>query len=52
MRVLAAPMKYPEVFRERAVRMAVDVRPDPVTRPEPLQRVGERVGINPETLYL
>src|SRR5665647_1823793 len=50
MRVMAAPRKYPEELRERAVRMAVDARRDPVTRPGALQRVGEQLGINPETL--
>jgi len=30
--------------------MAVDARRDPVTRPGALQRVGEQLGINPETL--
>ncbi len=50
MRVVAAPRKYPEELRERAVRMAVDARRDPVTRPGALQRVGEQLGINPETL--
>ena len=30
--------------------MAVDARRDPVTRPGALQRVGEKLGINPETL--
>jgi transposase len=50
MRVMAAPRKYPEELRERAIRMAVDARRDPVTRPGALQRVGEQLGINPETL--
>ena len=47
---MAAPRKYPEELRERAIRMAVDARRDPVTRPGALQRVGEQLGINPETL--
>ena len=47
---MVAPRKYPEELRERAVRMAVDARRDPVTRPGALQRVGEQLGINPETL--
>src|SRR5665811_2602544 len=50
MRVMAALRKYPEELRERAVRMAVDARRDPVTRPGALQRVGEQLGINSETL--
>ena len=30
--------------------MAVDARRDPATRPGALRRVGEQLGINPETL--
>lgn len=41
---MAAPRKYPDELRERAIRMAVDLRRDPATR------VGEQLGINPETL--
>ena len=41
---------YPEELRERAIRMAVDLRRDPATRTGPLKRVGEQLGINPETL--
>jgi len=48
---MAALRKYPEELRERAVRMAVDARRDPVTRPGALQRVSEQLGINPETLH-
>ena len=47
---MAAPRKYPEELRERAVRMAVDLRRDPATRTAALRRVGEQLGINPETL--
>jgi transposase len=47
---MAAPRKYPEELRERAIRMAVDLRRDPATRPGALRRVGEQLGINPETL--
>jgi transposase len=50
MRLMAAPRKYPEELRERAVRLAVDARRDPVTRAGALRRVGEQLGINPETL--
>ena len=45
-----APRKYPEEFRERVVRMAVDARRDPVSRPDAVRRVAEQLGINPETL--
>ena len=47
---MPAQRKYPEELRERAVRMAGDARRDPVTRPGALQRVGEQLGISPETL--
>jgi transposase len=47
---LAAPRKYPEELRERAIKMAVDLRRDPATRSGALRRVGDQLGINPETL--
>ncbi len=47
---MAAPRKYPEELRERAIRMALDLRRDPVTRTGALRRVGDQLGINPETL--
>ncbi len=47
---MAAPRRYPEELRERAIRMAVDLRRDPTTRKGALARVGGQLGINPETL--
>jgi len=47
---MAAPRKYPDEFRERAIRLAVDARRDPATRLGALRRVDEQLGINPETL--
>ena len=47
---MAAPRKYPDELRERAIRLAVDLRRDPATRIGALARVGEQLGINPETL--
>jgi len=47
---MAAPRKYPDELRERAIRMAVDARRDPVTRTGALKRIGGQLGINPETL--
>jgi transposase len=47
---MAAPRKYPDELRERAIRMAIDLRRDPATRSGALKRVGEQLGINPETL--
>ncbi len=47
---MAAPRKYPEELRERAIRMTVDARKDPASRPSACKRIGEQLGINPETL--
>ena len=47
---MPAPRKYPEEFRERAISMAVDLRRDPASKSGALQRVGEQLGINPDTL--
>lgn len=47
---MTAPRKYPDELRERGIRMVVDLRRDPVTRKGALERVGEQLGINPETL--
>ena len=47
---MAAPRKYPKELRERAIRMAVDARRDPATRAGALRRIGDQLGVNPETL--
>lgn len=47
---MVAPRKYPDELRERAVRMVVEARQDPVTGPGACRRIGEQLGINPETL--
>jgi transposase len=47
---MAAPRKYPEELRERAIRLAVEARRDPVTRANACRRIGEQLGINPDTL--
>ncbi len=47
---MAAPRKYPDELRERATRLAVEARRDPATRTGALKRIGEQLGINPETL--
>jgi len=47
---MAAPRKYPDELRERAVRMTVEARKDPASRPGACKRIGEQLGINPETL--
>jgi transposase len=50
MKSMAAPRKYPDELRERATRMAVEARLDPATRAGAFRRVGEQLGIQPETL--
>ncbi|WP_270408253.1 transposase [Brachybacterium paraconglomeratum] len=47
---MAAPRKSPDELRERATRIAVEARLDPVTRSGSFRRVGEHLGIHPETL--
>jgi transposase len=47
---MAAPRKYPDELRERATRMAVEARRDPVTRTGALARVAGQLGVTPETL--
>ena len=37
-------------MRERAIRMAVELRRDPATRTGALKRIGDQLGINRETL--
>jgi transposase len=45
MGVMAAPRKYPDELREHAVRLVVDAKKDPVTRPAACWRIAERLGI-------
>ena len=47
---MAAPRKYPDELRERAIRLVIDARKDPASRPSACRRIGEQLGINPETL--
>lgn len=47
---MAAPRKYPDELRERAIRMALEARCDPATRVGAFKRIGEQLGIHPETL--
>ena len=47
---MAAPRKYPDELRERAIRLVVDARRDPATRTGALKRIAEQLGINAETL--
>ena len=47
---MAAPRKYPDELRERATRLAVELRGDPATRQGAISRVAEQLGMHPETL--
>ena len=47
---MAAPRRYPDELRERATRMAVELRQDPATKPGAIARVAEQLGMHPETL--
>ena len=47
---MAAPRKYSDELRERATRMAVDLRKDPATRAGAITRVASQLGMHPETV--
>jgi transposase len=47
---MAAPRKFPDELRERATRMAVELRADPATKSGAIPRVAEQLGMHPETL--
>jgi transposase len=47
---MAAPRKYPDEVRERAVRMVFEIREQTGQRKGAMARVAEQLGINPETL--
>lgn len=47
---MAAPMKYPDELRERAIRRAVDARRGPATPTGASKRIAEQLGIDAETL--
>jgi transposase len=47
---MTARRKYPSELRERAVRLVLEAKQDPATRPAACRRIGEQLGINPETL--
>lgn len=47
---MAAPRKYPDELRERAVRMVCDIKTESGNAEGACWRVGEQLGINPETL--
>ena len=47
---MAAPRNSRDELRERATRMAVEVRQDPATRAGALARIAKQLGIGPESL--
>jgi len=42
--------KYPEELLERAIRLTLDARKDPASRPGACARIGEQIGINLQTV--
>jgi transposase len=47
---MGAPRKYSPELMDRAVRMAVEARQDPASRPGAISRVATQLGIHPEAL--
>ncbi|MEX3511013.1 transposase [Kocuria carniphila] len=47
---MSTRQRHPAELRERATRMAVDLRKDPETYRGAVKRVAEQLGINTETL--
>jgi len=47
---MAAPRKYPDELRQRAVRLVLDAKADGDAGKGACRRIGEQLGINPETL--
>jgi transposase len=48
---MAAPRKYPDELRERAIRLVLDAKAEPDSAGRNVcKRIGERLGISPETL--
>jgi transposase len=47
---MAAPRKYPDELRERAVRLVLDVAEKDGSVSQACRRIGEQLGISPDTL--
>jgi len=47
---MVAPRKYPDELRERAIRLVLDTKADPASSKGACARIGNQLGINPETL--
>ena len=46
---MAAPRKYPDELRERAIRLVLDAKAEPGSRGKNVcKRIGEQLGINGE----
>ena len=47
---MAAPKKYPDEVRDRAVRLVLDIAESAGSVSGACRRIGEELGINPDTL--
>lgn len=47
---MAAPRKYPDELRERATRLAIEARKDPVGRAGAIKRIADQLDVHPEAL--
>ena len=47
---MPAPRKYPDELKNRAIRLTLDALADPDRSRGCLRRVGDELGVNPETL--
>jgi transposase len=47
---MAAPRKYPDEVRDRAVRLVLDIAKSAGSVSGACRRIGEELGINPDTL--
>ena len=46
---MAAPRKYPDELRQRAIRLVLEAKKHPGSASGACRRIGEQLGINPET---
>jgi transposase len=47
---MPAPKKYPDDLRERATRLAVEARRDPLSAVGAIKRIADQLAIHPEAL--
>ncbi|MFC0530945.1 transposase, partial [Phytohabitans kaempferiae] len=47
---MPAPKKYSDELRERATRLAVEARRDPVSAVGAIRRIADQFGVHPEAL--